>query len=202
MFLPSPPLPPFCNLSLVSSPLPPSFPLLSVHLLLSLPAELETGWGQAICCVASEGAPPKKRCCLSSPRSTMPCSCSTRPPTDTEVRRTDPFPRPFNPYTFPRLRWFTTLPPVLPGYLLITLHPPRASFLWAELEETNRASLISQSVNLDQDKASLSTSSPPWDWSIMTAYRFCSGLLARKGGKKGWVLSRSIGRGGGGGGMC
>ena len=42
------------------------------------------------------------------------------------------------------------------------LRPPLASFLWAELEETNGASLISQSVNLDKDKA-LSTSSPPWD---------------------------------------
>lgn len=101
---------------------------------------------------------PKKTVVVCLPlRWTMPCSCSTRPPTDTEVRPTDPSP--------PRLSLLSVrlLLVLLAFRCILSIPPPRASFLWAELEETNGASLISQSVNLDQDKASLSTSSPPWD---------------------------------------
>lgn len=177
-----------------SSPVPSLpvslFPLPSVHLLLHLPAELEKDWGQAICRVARERERESgtlKNCCL-SPHQVDDAMLMFDKTTNRHRGETD---------------W--------PGLCLLILHisaslllrflnllvlqsflgiywspssPPRASFLCAELEETNRASLISQSVNRDQDKASLSTSSPPWAWSIMTAYQLCLGLLARKGSEE------------------
>lgn len=88
----------------------------------------------------------------------------------------------------------STVPPPISGCLLIPLQPlhtpHRPPSCGLSCKETNGASLISQSVNRDQDKASLSTSSPPWDWSIMTAYQLCLGLLAREGGKEGWVQKK------------
>lgn len=88
----------------------------------------------------------------------------------------------FHVFAFPLLRFpDLVFLQFLLGIYWSSSSPPGPSFLWAELEETNSASLISQSVNRDQDKASLSTSSPSWVWSIMTAYQLCPGLLARKG---------------------
>lgn len=85
-----------------------------------------------------ERALSKKLCCLSPLRSTMPCSCSTRPPTDTEVRWTDPaFPLQlfldfFFLYSSPTHFWLSIDPSPTP------LHPPSSSFLWAELQGDER----------------------------------------------------------------
>lgn len=73
-----------------------------------------------------ERALSKKLCCLSPLRSTMPCSCSTRPPTDTEVRWTDPaFPQlflVFFPLLFPHpflvVYWSLSNPSTPPIVLL------------------------------------------------------------------------------------
>lgn len=64
--------------------------------------------------------------------------------------------------------------------------PPQACFLQPDLGETSAARLISQSTNLDQDKASLSTSSPflgQIDYDSLPA--LLRGLVGEGGGASG-----------------